>query len=135
MGTLSSELAARNESVIHSARWSGSRRSLRTRSSWALAMIGVSTNIESVEVATWASRVNESPPNYNGMKCVREGARPISADTGQVGTRMAVEGDARRAKTPPANRAFCLGSAGSARGGDYIIRSASHSAPAGSSLG
>ena len=25
---------------------------------------------------------SHNPPNYNGMKCVREGARPLSADTG-----------------------------------------------------
>jgi peptide/nickel transport system substrate-binding protein len=32
-----------------------------------LAEIGVTTEIEAVEVATWAARVNENPPNYNGI--------------------------------------------------------------------
>jgi ABC-type transport system substrate-binding protein len=32
-----------------------------------LATIGVNAQIEAVEVATWASRVNENPPNFNGI--------------------------------------------------------------------
>jgi phosphomannomutase len=40
---------------------------------------------------------SHNPPDYNGMKFVREGSRPISADTGLVEMRALIEG----ARLPP----------------------------------
>jgi phosphomannomutase len=45
---------------------------------------------------------SHNPPDYNGMKFVREGARPISADTGLKDIEAAI---AARAFAPPAARA------------------------------
>ena len=35
---------------------------------------------------------SHNPPDYNGMKFVREGSRPISADTGLLDMRALIEG-------------------------------------------
>ncbi len=44
---------------------------------------------------------SHNPPNYNGMKLVREGARPISADTGLADIRaLAERGEFEKARRP-----------------------------------
>ena len=60
---------------------------------------------EGVYFATFAEQLDggimvtasHNPPDYNGMKFVREGSRPISADTGLMDMRALIEG----ARLPP----------------------------------
>ena len=60
---------------------------------------------EGVYFATFAEKLDggimvtasHNPPDYNGMKFVREGSRPISADTGLMDMRALIEGG----KLPP----------------------------------
>src|ERR1700739_2576256 len=44
---------------------------------------------------------SHNPPDYNGMKFVREGARPISADTGLKEMRALIEGGRLPPKAAP----------------------------------
>src|SRR6516162_1141113 len=73
------------------------RRGLRDCGSDVLD-IGL-TGTEGVYFATFAAKLDggvmvtasHNPPDYNGMKFVREGARPISADTGLREMRALIE--------------------------------------------
>ena len=64
---------------------------------------------EGVYFATFAEKLDggimvtasHNPPDYNGMKFVREGSRPISADTGLMDMRALIEGARLPVPFPP----------------------------------
>jgi phosphomannomutase len=75
---------------------------------------------EGVYFATFAEQLDggimvtasHNPPDYNGMKFVREGSRPISADTGLGEMRALIEGGKLPARAPHSGRTRQLDTSG-----------------------
>jgi phosphomannomutase len=75
---------------------------------------------EGVYFATFAENLDggimvtasHNPPDYNGMKFVREGSRPISADTGLVDMRKLIEGGQLPGRAARAGRTRTLDTSG-----------------------